>query len=375
MKQTNLIVGAGLSGIVLANKIATELQQDVTIIDYKDHIGGQCFDYKNEHGITIHKYGPHIFRTSDKKIWDFMSQFTDWHPYSHEVRAMVDGKEIPVPFNLNSLHACFEQEKANQIEKKLVAKFGMNVKIPILTLREEKDKLLAELADFIYNKVFLNYTLKQWGFKPEDLNPSVTASVPVYIGFDNRYFNDLYQGIPKLGYTKMFENMLDNPLITVKLNQKFEIEMLNKYSYIFHSGSIDEFCNYKYGKLPYRSLYFDFQSIDKPYFQRASVINYPNEHSYTRISEYKYFLNEISTSTTISYEYPQEFEIGKNERFYPILNDENTNLYKKYLDCIKQYKNLYFFGRLGAYKYYDMNRAIDGALNLFNSHKEKLGFI
>ncbi len=367
----NLIVGCGLSGIVMANRIANELDQEVLIIDSKDHIGGTCFDYKDVNGITVHKYGPHIFRTNSERIWHLLSKYTDWYPFMHRVLGIIDGIEVPIPFNLNSLYKVFPPQKAKELEIKLIKEFGFNKKIPILELRKTEDRDLNFLAEYIYNKVFLGYTLKQWGFTPEQLDPSVTGSVPVYISKDDRYFQEKYQGIPSEGYTKMFEKMLDHPKIKVLLNTDYsKAKDTINYERLFYTGAIEEFFNYKFGKLPYRSLDLQFRTYDTNRFQNAAVVNYPENYDFTRITEYKYFLNEKSEKTVLSFEYPQDFEEGKNDRIYPILNKENQAIYDRYLEEAKKLPNVYFLGRLGAYRYYDMNRTIAGALELFDSIKK-----
>lgn len=369
-KIKNIVVGAGFSGATMAHKIATELNEHVLVIDAKNHIGGNCYDYWDKNGICVHQYGTHIFHTNLKNVWDYISQFTKWYPYMHQVRGLIDGQEVPIPFNLNSIHQVFPKSIADTLEQKLIAKFGFNVKVPILELRKANDKDLEFLADYVYEKIFLHYTLKQWGMKPEDLNPAVTGRVPVYISRDNRYFQDTYQGIPLEGYTKVIERMLDNPKINVKLNTKWE-DIKDKVSYgrLFFTGPIDEFFDYNLGELPYRSLHFDFLTFDKEYFQSGACINYPNNYDFTRIGEYKYFLDNKSNKTVVSYEYPESFERGKNERYYPIVKDENQALYNKYLEQTTTLKNVYFLGRLGDYKYYDMDKAINRAMELFKEIK------
>lgn len=366
----NIIVGAGFSGATLAHKIATELDEEVFVIDAKNHIGGNCYDYYDDNGICIHQYGTHIFHTNLKNVWDFVSNFTKWNPYMHAVKGLIDGQLVPIPFNLNSIHQVFPRSIADKLETKLIEKFGFNVKVPILQLRGTGDKDLEFLADYIYEKIFLHYTLKQWGMKPEDLDPAVTGRVPVYISRDNRYFQDKYQGIPLHGYTKVIEKMLDHPKIKVSLNTPFnKVKNDITYDRLFYTGPIDEFFDYELGELPYRSLKFDFVEFDKPYFQSGACINYPNNYDFTRIGEYKYFLDDKSDKTVVSFEYPQNFENGKNERYYPIVKDENLALYNRYLKKAKEHPNVYFLGRLGDYKYYDMDKAIARALELFESLK------
>lgn len=365
MKVKNLIVGCGFSGATLAYKIATELKEEVLIIDSKNHIGGNCHDYW-DNGICVHQYGTHIFHTNLKEVWDFISLFTDWYPYMHMVKGNIDGQEVPIPFNLNSIHQIFPKSIADTLENKLIGKFGFNIKVPILELRKAGDKDLEYLADYVYEKVFLHYTLKQWDLRPEDMDPAVTGRVPIYISRDNRYFQDTFQGIPLAGYTAIIEKMLDCELIKTQLNTKYhDIKDKIQYERLFYTGPIDEFFDYELGELPYRSLKFDFLKFDRPYFQSGAVINYPNNYNFTRIGEYKYFLNSITDKTIVSYEYPQAYKMGKNERYYPIVKEENINLYNQYLQKAQSLKNTYFLGRLGDYKYYDMDKAIHRALEVF----------
>ena len=357
-----LVVGSGISGATKARYLA-EAGHHVTVIDERSHIAGNCYDYLEESGIYVHKYGTHIFHTDDKKVWDFVSRFTDWYPYQHKVLALIDGQLIPVPFNLNSIEKIFPRSIADQLEQKLIERFGFNVKVPILKLRDTGDHDLQFLANFVYEKVFLHYTLKQWSLKPEDLDPSVTARVPVYISRDDRYFQNRYQGIPLLGYTSLISNMLKHEKILVQLSEKFRHTMLNKYDHVFYTGPIDEYFNYCYGELPYRSLRFKFMKLDQPCFQSNAVVNYPSNYDFTRIGEYKYFLPTRSLSTVVSFEYPEAFVRERNERYYPVPSGDSAMLYEKYkMEARKISSKITFMGRLGAYKYYDMDKAVGAAL-------------
>ena len=362
----NLIVGCGLSGIVLANRIANELNESVLIIDSKNHIAGTCYDFKDENGITVHQYGPHIFRTNSKEIWDYLSQYTQWRPFMHNVLGIIDGIEVPIPFNLNSLYKAFPPKLAERLEIKLIDEFGYNKKVPILELRNTQDRELNFLAEYIYKKVFLGYTVKQWDATPEQLDASVTGSVPVSISRDDRYFQEKYQAIPKEGYTQMFENMLNHPLIECRLNTPWQsVRETIQYERLFFTGAIDEFFDYRYGELPYRSLDIRFETLETEKYQNAPVVNYPENYDFTRITEYKYFLNEKSDKTVLSYEHPEAFAIGRNERIYPILNEGTQSRYNQYLEEAKKLPHVVFLGRLGAYRYYDMNRTIAGAFETF----------
>lgn len=361
-----LVVGCGLSGAVIAERIANVLKEKVLIIDRRNHIGGNIYDYQDENGILIHKYGPHAFHTNNRAVWEYLGNFTDWHMYSHMVKAKVDGVEIPVPFNLNSLYEVFPKTYASKLEKKLVEKYEMNAKIAILDLLNYEDADIKNLSSYIYEKVFLGYTKKQWGLLPEELDKTVTSRVPIYISRDNRYFQDRYQAIPKKGYTEMIKNMLSNPLIEIQLNTDFkEVNKLIKCEKLFYTGSIDEYFGYILGELPYRSLDIDFNTYKQEYFQSACQINYPESLDFTRITEYKYFLNQTTSKTTVSFEYPQEYICKKNEPFYPIPKLENKKIYKKYADLSKKEINTVFLGRLGKYKYYNMDQVVESALKIF----------
>ena len=366
----NIVVGSGISGIVIANLLA-ENGEDVTIVEKRKEIGGNCHDYTDFNtGIHVHKYGAHIFHTNSEKVWKYVSRFSEWNDYSHRVNVVINSENVNIPFNLNSIKKCFEPELAEKYINKIIEKYGMENKISILELKKTNDNDLKNLADFIYKKVFEGYTIKQWGLKPEQIDLSVTARVPVFISYNNSYFQDKYQKMPKFGYTEMFKNMLNHKNIKVILGQSFKEFLKNNNisdTRIIYTGSIDEYFDYKYGVLPYRSLTFDIETNNQEYFQPVAVTNYPNDKDYTRITEHKHFLDEKADKTVVSKEYSHEFQLNKNERYYPIKNEKNEELYKKYLNEAKKYKNLYFAGRLGEYKYYNMDEAILAAINLTES--------
>lgn len=378
-----IIVGAGLAGSVLAERIANKLDKKVLIIEKRGHIGGNCYDHYEENGILVHKYGPHIFNTDSKEIWNYLSKFTEWYLYKHEVLGFIDGKNVPIPFNLNTLKELLPESKARELKEKLVDKFGYNVKIPILELKEVEDEDLKRLTDFIYKKIFLNYTVKQWGMKPEELDPSVTGRVPVFISNDNRYFQNSYQGMPKEGYTKIFEKMLNNKNIKILLNTDFKevidtdftinkIELFGEKfnGKLIFTGKIDEFFNYEFGELPYRSLRFEFENEDLEYFQEVGTVNYPNNYDFTRITEFKHLTGQKKHDTTIVKEYPQNYDMkikGKEIPYYPIPKKENLELYDRYKEKTQSLDNIIFVGRLAEYRYYSMSDVIESALNIFRS--------
>lgn len=366
MEYINLVVGAGVSGATLARKLAEEKNQKIVVIDTKSHIGGNCYDYRDENGIMIHKYGSHIFHTSDEIVWSFVRRFTDFNQYMHKVVAVIDGIETTIPFNFNTLYDVFPKSLSRRLEEKLLNHFSYNKKIPILEFQKQNDADLKFLAEYIYEKVFLHYTAKQWGAKPNDVAGIVTARVPVYLSKDNRYFQDKYQGIPLEGYTKMIENMLNHPNIDVRLGIDYKT-ITEHFDQIFYTGAIDEFFEYEFGQLPYRSVYFKFEEYDCEFYQKNSVVNYPCNYDFTRIHEYKHYLNDKSAKTVIAKEYSEFFEPGKNERYYPIPNEKTEKLYARYSEKAKFLPNIHFLGRLGDYKYYDMDKAIKRALELFES--------
>lgn len=361
----NLIVGAGFSGATIAYLIAEKLNEKVVVIDSKEHIAGNSYDYRDKNGIMIHKYGSHIFHTNSETVWSFLKQFTDFNTYMHEVVGIIDGIEAPIPFNFNTLHQVFPETLAKRLEEKLLNAFKYNTKVPILEFQKQDDEDLKFLADYVYEKIFLNYTTKQWGLSPDKIDGAVTARVPVYLSKDNRYFQDKYQGIPLNGYTAVVEKMLNHKNIEVKLNTKYTSS--EGFDRVFFTGSIDEFFGYKYGILPYRSVNFKLEEYDREFYQSHASVNYPNNYDFTRVHEYKHFLQDKSNKTVIAKEYSEYFENGKNDRYYPISNAENAELYNKYLEEAKSLQNVYFLGRLGDYKYYNMDSAIERAIGLFNT--------
>ncbi|PJW16148.1 UDP-galactopyranose mutase [Geobacillus sp. WSUCF-018B] len=373
-----VIIGTGFAGSVLAERIATQLNKKVLMIEKRNHIGGNAYDSYDSQGILIHNYGPHIFHTKIKKVWDYLSNFTEWHLYHHKVLGVIDGQKVPIPFNLNSINQLFPKNLAERLEKKLIENFGYNKKVPILKLREVEDTDLKFLADYIYEKVFLGYTTKQWGVTPEELDPSVTGRVPVYISRDDRYFQDPYQGMPKEGYTKLFERMLDHENIKILLNTDYkEVLQFNfetgeaslfgqKFGgKIIYTGPIDYFFDYKFGQLPYRSLNFVFEQFNQEQVQEVGTVNYPNDYNFTRITEFKHLTNQISNKTTTVKEFSQEYIPGKNIPYYPIKNENNLELYRMYKEEVRKYDNLIFIGRLAEYQYYDMDMVVAKALRVF----------
>ncbi|MEY2371393.1 UDP-galactopyranose mutase [Lysinibacillus capsici] len=376
-----IIIGAGYAGLILAERLATQESQKVLVIEQRQHIGGNAYDRFDEHGVLIHEYGPHIFHTRSKEVWDYLSQFTEWHHYEHSVLANIDGHEVPLPFNLNTMEKVFPKALAERLQEKLVHLLGYNVKVPILKLREQDDEDLKFLADYVYEKVFLQYTLKQWGIGPEELDPTVTGRVPVYISRDDRYFQDKYQGLPLRGYTEMFKKMIDHPNIHLMLNTKYQDVMtISKDGHmlfgqpfggdVIYTGKIDELFGYQYGELPYRSLRFEYDTYDVAYKQQVGQLNSPNHYDFTRITEFKHLTGQQHAKTTLAREYPESYVRGENTPYYPIIAEENQQNYKKYKKLAEDLPNVYLVGRLAEYKYYDMDAVVATALKLYKKLKK-----
>lgn len=367
MKTNWLIVGAGLTGATFAERIANERGEKVLIIDQRDHIGGNAWDEYNEHGILEHKYGPHIFHTNSDQVWNYLSRFTQWLPYSHKVLAQIDGQMVPLPFNLNSIDKLFSDSMAERFSDKLIALYGFGARVPILKLRQAEDEDLRFLADYAYRNVFENYTRKQWDLGPEDLSPAVTARVPILVSRDDRYFQDRYQAMPRHGYGAMVRRMLRHDKISVMLSTRWQdIAAEVDYGRMIFTGPIDEYFGFKHGELPYRSLRFDVQTHPMRQYQPAAVVNYPNDYAYTRITEQKALTGQDHVHTTVLVEYPQPHVHGQTTPYYPIPTDANKALHKLYeQDAETLAEKVMFAGRLGDYQYYNMDQAVARALSLF----------
>ena len=377
----SVIIGAGVAGCVAARDLA-ESGRKVLVLEQRDHIGGNCYDEKDEHGILIHKYGPHIFHTKEQKAYDYLSRFTDWYAFGHEVVANVYGKLIPGPFNLNTLHMVYEQEKADALEKKLIDAFGLESRVPILKLREHEDPEIREIADYVYENIFLHYTMKQWGQTPEQIDPAVTGRVPVLISHDNRYFQEPWQGMPLHGYTLMFEKMLDHENITVEIGVDARSRVtfsegsvsLDGQAFtgdVIYTGPLDELFDCRFGRLPYRSLRFDFEYYDKPDYQGHSVVNYTVSEDFTRITEFKYLTGQQAEGTTIVKEYPFAYTGAAGEiPYYSIANEANQKLYEQYRGLVEHIPNVWLLGRLAEYKYYNIDAMVLRALELTDKIKK-----
>ena len=372
-----IVVGSGFAGATIANLLAKE-NKKVLIVEKRPQIGGNMYDYKDENGVLVHKYGPHIFHTNFKEVFDYLSSFVPFIKYEHKVLGNIDGTLVPVPFNFTSLEKCFPKEQSEHLKKKLKELYPSQTRVSILDLMNNEDPEIKEFGSFVYEKVFVYYTAKQWGIHPDKVDKSVINRVPVVLGYDDLYFADTYQYMPVEGFTKIFERMLDSPNIDVLLNTsakdvlKFgEKKILFKgeefKGLLFFTGALDELFDYRFGALPYRSLRLVFERYDMTYYQPNSVVNYLTSEDFTRISEFKYLSNQnIEGKTTILKEYSLKYDKDNKESdpYYPIQNEENIALYQKYLELVKQYPNMYLCGRLAEYKYYNMDMVIKKAFEI-----------
>jgi UDP-galactopyranose mutase len=373
-----IVVGAGYAGAVCARDLAEACGWHVAILERRDHIAGNAFDYVNDAGILVHKYGPHIYHTEDDRVHQFLSRFTDWTDYSHKVLANIHGTLMPVPFNHTSLKLAFGDERGERLYRKLVATFGENKKVPIMELREKNDADLAEVADYVYENVFLHYTMKQWGKTPDQIDPSITGRVPVFVGDDDRYFPKApHQGMPADGYTALFERLLDHDLIDVftSVDARDILEITPSYAMvcgkpyggeIIYTGPLDELFDLDLGGLPYRTLDMRFETLDQDRFQPVGTVNYTTSEDFTRITEFKNMTGQVVPGrTTIMREYPKAYVPGSGDTpYYAILEDDTRDLYARYLARVAGVSNFHPVGRLAEYRYYDMDGVVASALRL-----------
>lgn len=374
------VAGAGFAGAVAARALA-EQGKKVLVLERRNHIGGNAYDCLDEHGVLIHQYGPHIFHTNDKKVFDWLSRFTQWRRYQHRVIANVprDNPEVvpahkttdgrfffPVPFNLDSLRNAFGEREGRRLGEKLLDAYPAQSQVTILELRQNPDPEIAAIADYVYEHVFVHYTMKQWGQKPEEIDPNTTARVPVRLSQDDRYFQDAYQGMPLEGYTKMFERMLDHPNIEARLSVDARPVLKEARGPVIYTGQADELFDFKFGPLPYRTLFFQFETLFQDIYQTHGTVNYTVDQDFTRITEFKHLTGqEIPGVTAIVKEYSRAYTGEEGEiPYYAIINPENNALYAKYKAEADKYPNLHLLGRLAEYKYYNMDAIAARALEL-----------
>ncbi len=353
-----LVVGAGFAGSVLAERIASQRNEKVLVIDKRDHIAGNAYDVKDAAGILIHQYGPHIFHTNSEAIVDYLSQFTAWRPYTHRVLAKVDGQLLPIPINLDTVNKLYGLSlNSDQLEQFFASKAE-----PRDEIISSEDVVVSRVGRDLYEKFFRGYTRKQWGLDPSQLDKSVTSRVPTRTNRDDRYFEDKYQIMPLHGYTQMFKRMLDHPNITVETSTSFQqARYCDNYKWLIFTGPVDEYFDYCFGKLPYRSLRFVHETLNKPWHQPVAVVNYPQTEDYTRITEYKHLTGQAHTKTSLTYEYPTD----SGDPFYPVPRAENQLIYKQYEKLANAAQDVWFAGRLATYRYYNMDQIVGQALATF----------
>ena len=353
-----LIVGAGFAGSVIAERLAAGSDKKVLLCDKRPHIGGNAYDHYNEAGILVHKYGPHIFHTNSREVFEYLSRFTEWRPYQHRVRASVDGQIVPIPINLDTINSLY----GLNLTSFEVEEFFKKVAEPVERVRTSEDVVVSRVGRELYEKFFRNYTRKQWGLDPSELDASVTSRVPTRTNRDDRYFTDTYQAMPLHGFTRMFENMLDHPNIKIMLNCDYrEIEKEIPFGEMIYTGPVDAYFDFCYGQLPYRSLEFKHETHDMQVYQSAPVVNYPNEQLYTRVTEFKYLTGQEHAKTSIVFEFPK----SQGDAYYPVPRKENAELYAKYKALADRTPKVQFVGRLATYKYYNMDQIVAQALTTY----------
>lgn len=360
-----LIVGAGFAGSVLAERLATQRGDKVLLIDKRPHIGGNAYDCLDDAGLLIHRYGPHIFHTNCEQIFAYLSQFTEWRPYEHRVLAEVDGKLVPIPINLDTINKLYGLNLTSEEMEDWLAQRAE----PVNEIRTSEDVVVSRVGRELYEKFFRGYTRKQWGIDPSELDKSVTARVPTRTNRDDRYFSDTFQYMPAEGYTRMFERMVGHPNITIRLETDFaKIKDVIPYKRLIFTGPMDEYFGFRFGALPYRSLRFEHVTLDKEFHQPVAVVNYPMQHKYTRVTEYKHLTGQKHPKTSVTYEYPSD----KGDPYYPVPRPENAERFKQYEALAREIPDVWFVGRLATYRYYNMDQVVGQALATFRRIEEQV---
>ncbi|UJW56455.1 UDP-galactopyranose mutase [Bacillus sp. A116_S68] len=356
MHYDAIIVGAGFAGAVVAEQLASSYNKKVLIIEKRNHIGGNAYDEYDKNGVLIHRYGPHIFHTNSEKVYKYLSQFTEWRIYQHRVLALVDGKEVPIPINLDTINILYgTRYDSTTIE--LFYETNREVKEKV---NNSEDLIVSKIGQDLYKKIFKGYTTKQWGIGPEELDSSICSRLPVRTNRDDRYFSDKYQLMPKYGYTRMFERMLKHPNIQLLLQTDYKaFQKTVSYDRLFYTGAIDQYFGYKHGHLKYRSLEFEYEYIDCESAQSVATINFPNEYNFTRCTEMKKLTGQIHLGTTIVREYPK----SEGDPYYPVPMEETKRIYAMYQKEAEKLEKVIFLGRLGTYKYYNMDQVVAQALH------------
>jgi UDP-galactopyranose mutase len=350
-----LVVGAGFAGSVLAERLAEGSGKKILVVDKRPHVGGNAYDHYDEHGILVHKYGPHIFHTNSRDVFEYLSRFTAWRHYQHRVRASVDGQLVPIPINLDTINLLY----GTRFTAFELQQFYDSIAERRDVVRTSEDVIISKVGRELYEKFFRNYTRKQWGLDPSELDATVIARIPVRTNRDDRYFTDTYQVMPAHGFTRMFDRMLAHPNIKIMLNTDYrEIEGTIAYDRVVFTGPVDEYFDFRFGKLPYRSLEFKFETLETARHQPVAVVNYPNDNAFTRITEIKHITGQEHAKTTLVTEYPR----AEGDPYYPVPRPENAALYRRYQELADATDGVHFVGRLATYKYYNMDQVVAQAL-------------
>ncbi|MBU6286963.1 MAG: UDP-galactopyranose mutase [Chloroflexi bacterium] len=354
-----LVVGAGFAGAVIAERLASQAGKRVLVCDRRPHIAGNAYDHHDEAGILVHKYGPHIFHTNAARVVAYLSQFTEWHPYSHRVLAQVDGKLLPMPISRATVNELYGLDLRDD---EACAAYFASVAEPVSHVRTSEDIVVSKVGRDLYEKFVRNYTRKQWGLDPSELDSSVLARIAPRTNEDVRYFTDSFQAMPRDGFTAMFSRMLAHPNITVRLGSDYrELVDVVPHRTLVYTGPIDEFFGLRFGKLPYRSLEFRHETLPVERAQPVAVVNYPNDYDYTRRTEFKYLTGQAHPMTSVVYEFPR----AEGDPYYPVPRPENTATYRKYKELADETPDTFFAGRLATYRYLDMHQVVGQALAVF----------
>jgi UDP-galactopyranose mutase len=356
-----LIVGAGFAGAVLAERLASQRGETVLLIDRRPHIGGNAYDERNDAGLLVHRYGPHIFHTNSDAVFNYLSTFTAWRPYEHRVLASIGGQLLPIPINLDTVNRLYGLDLTSE---QLETFFQQRAEV-IKDIRTAEDMVLSRVGRDLYEKFFRGYTRKQWGMEPSQLDKSVTARIPVRTSRDDRYFSDKHQCMPLLGYTALFKRMLEHPGIELRCGMSFADALLAgvRWRRMIFTGPIDEFFDFRFGPLPYRSLRFEHYTINRQRWQPVAVVNYPQDEPFTRITEYKHLTGQDHPDTSLTVEYPSD--VG--DPYYPVPAPQNRERYRQYEALARDRDDLFFVGRLASYQYYNMDQVVGQALAAFRA--------
>lgn len=352
-----LVVGAGLSGCVIAERAANLLNRKVLIVEKRNHIAGNCYDEYTPSGLLVHKYGPHYFRTNNIALIKYLSAFTEWIDGNYIVKSKFKGELYPFPINLNTLEQFFRVELNEKKARQLLAKKAVLFENPA----NSEEFVLSRVGRELYESFYLNYTIKQWKKHPKELDASVCGRIPVRYNRDNRYVDHTYQLMPKDGYTAMIKRMTDHPNIRVLLDTDYKDFPVDSSKILVYTGAIDEYFDFSLGRLPWRSLSFEYRELDQPFCQPCVQINYPNEFDYTRTVEIKHVTGQKHEKTILAYEYPAD----EGEPYYPVPSPEARKQFERYKELMTkemQNRNIYFTGRLANYAYLNMDEVIERAL-------------